>query len=158
MFELDWFNRQTNTSPVTIFVEVWEEKYIPADEVECFVEDCKTTGEEYKQVMMTLAMIDNGADSFGAYADADCYVDYMSGRQLCSSWCDAVMLVRCWYFILLCDQIQMPMMPICRPWRKSCIWENFVGRPCLDKNWFAQHVHLNLKCTPISNSHSMAQL
>ena len=30
--------------------QVWEEKYIPAEEAEGFVEDCKTTGEEYKQV------------------------------------------------------------------------------------------------------------
>ena len=134
MLELDWFNRQTKSSPVTIsFVEVWEEKYIPAEEVEGFVEDCKTTGEEYKQVMLTLTRIENGADSVGA--DADCYVDDMSGRQLCCSRCDAVMLVPMLY--PKCDRMQMPMMPICRPWRKSCIWESFAGRRCLAKNWSA---------------------
>ena len=31
------------------FFEVWEEKYIPAEEAEGFVEDCKTTGEDYKK-------------------------------------------------------------------------------------------------------------
>ena len=82
ILELDWLNRQTKSSPVTDFVKVWEEKYIPAEEVEGFVEDCKTTGEEYKQVMLTLAMIENGAD-----ADANCYVDDMSGRQLLMMWC-----------------------------------------------------------------------
>lgn len=30
--------------------EVWEEKYIPAEEAEGFVEDCKTAGEDYKKV------------------------------------------------------------------------------------------------------------
>ena len=54
-----------------IIPKVWEEKYIPAEEVEGFVEDCKTTGEEYKQVMLTLTMIDDGADCFAADADAD---------------------------------------------------------------------------------------
>ena len=56
-----------------IIPKVWEEKYIPAEEVEGFVEDCKTTGEEYKQVMLTLTMIDDGTEYVGAYADADCY-------------------------------------------------------------------------------------
>ena len=56
MLELDCFYRQTKSSPV---IKVWEEKYIPAEEVEGFVEDCKTTGEEYKQVMLTLTMIDD---------------------------------------------------------------------------------------------------
>ena len=32
------------------FFEVWEEKYIPAEEAEGFVEDCKTAGEDYKKV------------------------------------------------------------------------------------------------------------
>ena len=31
-------------------MQVWEEKYVPAEEIDGFVEDCKSTGEDYKKV------------------------------------------------------------------------------------------------------------
>ena len=30
--------------------KVWEEKYVPAEDVEGFTEDCGTTGKNYKKV------------------------------------------------------------------------------------------------------------
>ena len=36
---------------MSVIFKVWEEKYIPAEEADGFVDDCKTTGEEYKQVV-----------------------------------------------------------------------------------------------------------
>ena len=63
---LHWDVSAGNRNQSSMFFKVWEEKYIPAEEVDGFVEDCKTTGEEYKKV------IGVGADSG---VDADYYAD-----------------------------------------------------------------------------------
>ena len=48
-FFSDLFALQLGKFKGVPFFEVWEEKYIPAEEAEGFVEDCKTTGEDYKK-------------------------------------------------------------------------------------------------------------
>ena len=30
--------------------QVWEERYLPAEDVEAFTENCRTAGEKYKEV------------------------------------------------------------------------------------------------------------
>ena len=42
---------------MSMLFKVWEEKYIPAEEADGFVDDCKTTGEEYKQVVAMLPRV-----------------------------------------------------------------------------------------------------
>ena len=49
-FSSDLFALQLGKFKGVPFFEVWEEKYIPAEEAEGFVEDCKTAGEDYKKV------------------------------------------------------------------------------------------------------------